>query len=395
MSESKPGWTRVRFGEVVRLSKERCANPLAAGIERFIGLEHLEPGDLRIRSWGNVKDGTTFTTRVRPGNVLFGKRRAYLRKVAVAEFDAVCSGDIYVFESRDPKRLLPDLLPFLCQTEAFFDHAIGTSAGSLSPRTNWSSLANYEFVLPQKEEQKQAVRTLSVFDSFIRNLEATRLVINNVIKSLLNSMFPSEIMGIETISFSDLLREKHLTLQTGPFGTVLPASKYSSQGWPVVNPTDIKDGKIAHQGKPCVSDKVAGSLEKYRMRPGDILLARKGEIEKACIATSENEGWIIGSDCIRLRIEVNIFRPEYLLKFIQSPSTGLRLRSLAHGTVMLGLNEKTLKSLSLPLIPITRQDELSEYLASIEGSRIQLDMRLEQIRLLRRLTLDTVFNSRG
>ncbi len=74
MSELKPGWTRVKFGEVVRLVSERCADPLSEGIERYIGLEHLEPGELRVRSWGDVADGVTFTSRVRPGQVLFGKR---------------------------------------------------------------------------------------------------------------------------------------------------------------------------------------------------------------------------------------------------------------------------------------------------------------------------------
>jgi len=98
-SESlKPGWRWVKFGDVVRLSKARSQDPLADGIERYVGLEHLEPGDLRIRSWGNVADGVTFTSVFQPGQVLFGKRRAYQRKVAVADFSGVCSGDIYVLE---------------------------------------------------------------------------------------------------------------------------------------------------------------------------------------------------------------------------------------------------------------------------------------------------------
>ncbi len=147
----KSGWRKVKFGDVVRLSKARCADPLAEGYERFVGLEHLEPGDLRIRSWGNVADGVTFTSVFKPGQVLFGKRRAYQRKVAVADFTGVCSGDIYVLESQDASALLPGLLPFICQTDAFFEHAVGTSAGSLSPRTNWKSLADFEFALPPME----------------------------------------------------------------------------------------------------------------------------------------------------------------------------------------------------------------------------------------------------
>ena len=96
-------------------------------------------------------DGVTFTSVFKPGQVLFGKRRAYQRKVAVADFTGVCSGDIYVLESQDASALLPGLLPFICQTDAFFEHAVGTSAGSLSPRTNWKSLADFEFALPPME----------------------------------------------------------------------------------------------------------------------------------------------------------------------------------------------------------------------------------------------------
>ncbi|MBK7760141.1 MAG: restriction endonuclease subunit S [Deltaproteobacteria bacterium] len=156
-------------------SAAQVSDPNTDGIERYIGLEHLRPGDLRVRSWGEVSDGrTTFTTRVRPGQVLFGKRRAYQRKVAVADFDAVCSGDIYVFESANPAKLLPELLPFLCRTDAFFEHAVGTSAGSLSPRTNWTSLAEYQFVLPPLEEQRRIIDMLLATD---RSTTRTRVAI--------------------------------------------------------------------------------------------------------------------------------------------------------------------------------------------------------------------------
>jgi type I restriction enzyme S subunit len=169
MPDLKPGWQRVKFGEVVRLNKETCKDPEAAGINRVIGLEHLEPGDLRVRSWADVADGTTFSNRVRPGQVLFGKRRAYQRKVAVAEFDAICSGDIYVFETANQAQLLQELLPYICQTDSFFEYAVGTSAGSLSPRTSWKSLAEYEFALPPLEEQMRLMSLLIA----VRNAEET------------------------------------------------------------------------------------------------------------------------------------------------------------------------------------------------------------------------------
>lgn len=159
----RSGWKRVRFGDVVENLNETEYDPVGAGLDRFIAMEHLEPGSLHVRSWGNTADGTTFTRRCRPGQALFGKRRAYQRKVAIAEFDAVVSGDIYVLTPKGD-RLIPELLPFLCLSECFFEHAVGTSAGSLSPRTNWSSLANYEFELPPPDVQRRIAEILWTVD---------------------------------------------------------------------------------------------------------------------------------------------------------------------------------------------------------------------------------------
>ncbi|MDP1527883.1 restriction endonuclease subunit S [Rhodoferax sp.] len=181
----KPGWHRVKFGDVVRLTKARCADPLADGVERYVGLEHLEPGDLRIRSWGNVADGVTFTSVFRPGQVLFGKRRAYQRKVAVADFSGVCSGDIYVMETKDTQVLMPELLPFICQTDAFFDHAVGTSAGSLSPRTNWTSLADFEFALPPMNEQ---VRLIELLSAALESADTYKSAVKSAQKMLRSSL---------------------------------------------------------------------------------------------------------------------------------------------------------------------------------------------------------------
>ena len=155
------------FSSVITLSTTRTSDPASAGIDRFVGLEHIEPENLHIRSWGLVADGTTFTSTFKRGQVLFGKRRAYQRKVAVADFDGVCSSDIYVFESKDPNVLLPELVPFILQSEGFYQYAVKTSAGSLSPRTNWSHLANYEFPLPPVDEQRRIADLLWAADETI------------------------------------------------------------------------------------------------------------------------------------------------------------------------------------------------------------------------------------
>jgi type I restriction enzyme S subunit len=160
MTNHNPSHSTVRFGDVAREVSASTRDPLADGFEYYIGLEHLDPESLKIRRWGMIEENeTTFTRIFRAGQVLFGRRRAYQRKAALAEFDGICSGDIIVIEAK-PDRLLPELLPFIVQTEGFYQHALSTSAGSLSPRTKWSSLAKYEFPLPPLDEQRRIAEIL-------------------------------------------------------------------------------------------------------------------------------------------------------------------------------------------------------------------------------------------
>ncbi|GJE10072.1 restriction endonuclease subunit S [Methylobacterium longum] len=247
---SRAGWTRVSFGDVVRLSKARTANPEAAGIERVVGLEHIKPGDLRIRRWSDVADGTTFTTLFKPGQVLFGKRRAYQRKVAVADFVGVCSGDIYVLEPASD-RLMPELLPFLCQTDAFFDHAVGTSAGSLSPRTNWTSLASFEFLLPPIQEQARLAEALSAYRSVLEKLdEATK-----------SSMLLREATFTNAISDDSVIREQVGQLAKFSSGKLIkisdiPKFRSGPNIFPVVGGNGIagySGQRLADVPHPCIA----------------------------------------------------------------------------------------------------------------------------------------------
>lgn len=150
----KSTWTTHKFGSIVRNVNQSVKDPAGAGIDKVIALEHLDPGEIALARYGSVADGTTFTRRVRPGQTLFGKRRAYQRKAAYAEVHAICSGDILVFEA-NPEVLSARLLPFIVHSDAFYDHALGTSAGSLSPRTNWKALADFEVDLPLLDEQER------------------------------------------------------------------------------------------------------------------------------------------------------------------------------------------------------------------------------------------------
>ena len=140
----------MRLGDIAKESRETFKGDKTD--VPIVGLEHLISQELRFTDY-EVNTDNTFTKSFRKGQILFGRRRAYLKKAAIAEIDGVCSGDITVIEAI-PGKVDSQLLPFIIQNDRLFDFAVSRSAGGLSPRVKWEHLADYELELPSIEEQR-------------------------------------------------------------------------------------------------------------------------------------------------------------------------------------------------------------------------------------------------
>lgn len=368
----KPGWRKVKFGNVVRLSKARCSDPLAEGIERYVGLEHLEPGDLRIRSWGNVADGVTFTSLFEPGQVLFGKRRAYQRKVAVADCSGVCSGDIYVLESVDANFLMPELLPFICQSDAFFDHAVGTSAGSLSPRTNWTSLADFEFSLPPISAQRQIVNTLEAAMECERAYEAAR---DTAIRAFRSA---SATLLEPSASWSHVKLQDVATVDRGKFShrpRNLP--QFFGGPFPFVQTGDIVASTGDLRGaSQMLSDE---GLKYSKSFPAEsILITIAANIGYTAITTQET--WCPDSV---VGIVPRKGTDSRFLEFLLRTKQKFLENHVATQTAQKNINLQDLRPLGLALPTYTEQTEISGQLLSLEQACSDIERRLAGARAIR------------
>lgn len=177
--------SKVLLGDVAIEHKETCKGDKDG--YPIVGLEHLIPGEITLTTW-NEGSENTFTKMFRKGNVLFGRRRAYLKKAAVAPFDGICSGDITVIEAK-PDRILPELLPFIIQNDALFDFAIGKSAGSLSPRVKWEHLKNYKFDLPDMDKQRELATLLWSMDDTKKSYQKLISATDELVKSQFMELF--------------------------------------------------------------------------------------------------------------------------------------------------------------------------------------------------------------
>jgi type I restriction enzyme, S subunit len=259
----KPGWKMVKFGNVVQNANLTERNPKANGIQRIVGLEHIDPENLHIRRWNSVEEVTSFFRKFVPGQTLFGKRRAYQRKVAYAEFEGICSGDILTFETKNKKVLLPELLPFICQSDAFFDYALGTSAGSLSPRTSWTALKDFKFLLPPHDEQKRIAEILWAADEAVFEYQEALDQIDNI------SQIQFEHI-LDTLNCPELALPELLS-GSPESGCLAPSSSDKNGHWVLSLAALSANGYVRGNLKPVAK---SNKMLSARLGKGDLLISR-------------------------------------------------------------------------------------------------------------------------
>ncbi|GIP12452.1 restriction endonuclease subunit S [Paenibacillus macerans] len=168
------------------------------------------------------------------------------------------------------------------------------------------------------------------------------------------------------ITIGELLQQKKLEIQTGPFGTMLQASSYVPNGIPVIAVKDIGENQVIHGQSPCINEEDAERLYKYRLKEGDIIFGRKGAVERRALITKKEEGWIQGSDCIRIRFSSEDINPTYMSYFFGSAFYKKWIMHNAQGTTMPSLNQEILKRVPLPMKPIQDQLKIAHLLHTID-----------------------------
>ena len=301
-----------------------------------------------------------------------------LHPVALADFAGVCSGDIYVLEPSSDA-LIPELLPFICQTDAFFEHAITTSAGSLSPRTNWSSLAKFEFPLPPIGEQRRIVKVL----------EAARRSSDAMVELVSAAEVLSRALAVRTFSPSEAHAIRPRDWKPSSWGVATLASLIESDA-PVVYGI-VQVGNFDAKGVPTLainsldgdfstrvhrtSKSIESKYQRSRVKSGDVLISIEGTIGEIAIVPRHFRG-NISRHLARLRFATNRIDPRYFLHLYQSPAFKRYTASLVVGTTRAELSIDTIRKMEVPLPTLDLQcgiaDEMDQANLSVASSRKRL-----------------------
>ncbi len=145
-----------------------------------------------------------------------------------------------------------------------------------------------------------------------------------------------------------------LELCTGPFGSLIHKDDYVVDGVPLINPSHMIGGRVAHDPGVSLSREMAATLEAYRLRPGDVLLARRGEVGRYALVTSREDGWLCGTGSFFARLTAECDRRFFGL-LLEDPRLRTQLQGESVGTTMTNLNQRILLSAVLGIPPLAEQ----------------------------------------
>ena len=260
--QKSEGWRIIKFGEIAKSVSKRV-DPAVTGRKVYVGLEHLDSNNLRITRRGVPSDVKGQKLLVNPGQIIFGKRRAYQRKVAIADFEGICSAHAMVLEAI-PKEVIPEYLPFFMQSTIFMERAIAISEGSLSPTIKWKTLANQKFYLPPRPRQEEMLEALNLIDITLKNCDEV-LTSAKLLKSVLISDKKSShyIEG----KLSDLMRIKS--------GFSFKSKQFTKDGMPILRISNIGENRSVDLCNS-VYYQPQTNLDRYIVSTGDVVIAMSG-----------------------------------------------------------------------------------------------------------------------
>ncbi len=364
-------WFEGVLKDVCENKTKTCKDYEAENIDKFVGLEHLKPEDLKISSWGLIEEGTTFTKIFYPGQVLFGKRRSYQKKAAIAEFKGVCSGDILVLEAKKDI-IIPGLLPYIIQNDGFFDFAVGTSSGSLSPRTSWKHISQYKIKIPKDQHiQKEILAKIKKVEEAISLKEQLKCTTETYKNVLMRQIF---LKGLYTAKLKESLLgeipihwEVKKLKQLGTFkkGKGIAKKDLSGDGYSCVLYGELYTRYDSVIEK--VFSKTQVPLSKtITANKGDVLLPSSGEtaFDIACASALLVDNVLIGGD-------INIFRPSaeidsLFLSYAINSVLKNRLSGLAQGSSVYHLYGETLGNFNVMVPPIEEQRKIVTLIYSLD-----------------------------
>ncbi len=371
----KSTWETFRFEEIAKRVSE-SVDPNTTDLEIYVGLEHIDPEDIHIKRYGTPDDVSGGKLKCYPGDVIFGKRRAYQRKAAIVDFEGICSAHAFVFRA-NPKVIDPRLFPFFLHSDQFMHRAVDISVGGLSPTINWGDLKGQEFLLPPKAEQARLAELLWAMDEVIQKEKAV-LDLNSILyERILFDFFESDY------KYPKRLLGDFVQIRSGDSPSEF-VFQQENNGVPFLKVKDLNESiKFQDFSKEWVSP-----IEKRMIPEGSVIFPKRG----ASIMT--NKVRIVTTPChvdtniMALTIvDENIINNEFLYFFLYYK----KLYKIADTSQIPQINNVHINPYPINLPPIESQNILLNVLNKIMATSTQIESKIAASQALQKSLINQLF----
>ena len=337
----------------------------------YIALEHIDSENLNITRWGSDVAPSGEKIVIKKGDVLFGKRRAYQKKVAISPIDGIFSAHGMAFRPKEDV-ICKEFLPFFISSDTFLNEAIRISVGGLSPTINWKDIKELKFDLPPIEEQKRLSEKLwaayEVKQSYINMIAAT----DEMVKSQFIEMFKDtkrERLGDfctthARIGWQKLTRAEFLDM----------GDYYLITGWDIMDDHTVDFSKCKY-----VSKERYEQDPKLIMREDDVLLTKDGTLGKVAIVRGLDKPATLNGHIFVIRSKDGRIIPEFLIGLFTSNEFICQLNDNKVGSTIAGITQKSLLEFQIPVATIEEQLDFVSIMKQADKSKSELRKSIESI----------------
>lgn len=398
---NKDNWEKVTLNDVLTKKEENDKENAHRRFDRFLKVEHMDAESLHIKRWSSQETGDeinpTFYKIFRKGQILFPTRNPHLRRTALAPFDGICGEKTLTLEPKQ-EFLIPEFIPFLFHSDSFYNHTTSAIVGSTNPHVRWRDVANFQFLLPPKDQQAQLAELLWAIDEMI---EREQSLLNNL-EINLDSLIEKEIHGVEISGKTIKMIIEELSQKTkvvtldklGVFlkGKGIMKSDVIENGIPCVRYGELytKHHRIIRDYFSFVDRETAN--QSFKLEKNDILLAGSGEtiteIGKSASFVDDMEVYA-GSDTL-------VFRPYemdgyYLGYLMNSQLVRQQLNKYGTGATVMHIYQSDIKKIKVPLVNIDTQQKISNKLELFASNIEGLKNKIQSSQSLQKSLINQVF----
>ena len=377
-----------KMSDVVTEVNERENNPANSKYERFVGLEHYVSGEVVIRNYGSTERLESTMKVFQAGDILVARRNVYLKRASTVDFDGLTSGDSIVLRAKDPE--IGKILPFVLNTDAFWDFADQYSDGTMSKRLSPKTLMTFEFDLPDGEELSKLADILWAANDTRESYQALLKQADELVKSQFIELFGDPIknpFGWETtglLAIGDCKNGMN-------FGS-------NEQGVNVrcVGVGDVKDrSRIDDLNEITLLSLNQMPAKEYLLQDGDIVFVRSNgnkNLVGRCVSVYPHDIPLTFSGfCIRFRKKSNKVLISYLLQLFKQQS--VRAKLVGRGANIQNLNQKMLAALEIPVPPMRLQEEYRAFIEQLDKSKFELKQAIANISELMKSLIQQDFSN--